>query len=118
MQINVRVPVFENGKFDHFNYHELKISGNSYNFGNCHFLGEYELKDPELFSGLKDMNGTAIYLNDYVHLREYGEVYKQVIFHQGSFCIHGFNFNPKNCVVVGNIHEMERVEEYFNRLAK
>ena len=57
------------------------------------------------FTGLLDSEGTEIYESDLVLLPEYGDVYKQVIFHKGCFCVHGFNWNVKACKVIGSIHE-------------
>lgn len=52
MEIKVRVPRFKDGKPDGFNFHTLTSSGKSYSFGNCHFIGDYEVKQPELWSTL------------------------------------------------------------------
>lgn len=60
MNIQLRVPVFKDGKFDHFNCHKLEVFGKSYSFGNCHFIGNYELKEPELFTNLKGYQGDII----------------------------------------------------------
>lgn len=56
-------------------------------------------------TGLTDRNGTEIYEGDFIRLHEYGEdVYKEVVFHNGCFCIHGFNWDRKTAEVIGNIY--------------
>jgi len=55
------------------------------------------------FTGLKDKNGIEIYEGDFIRLHEYGEdVYKEVVFHNGAFCVHGFNWERKTAEVIGN----------------
>jgi hypothetical protein len=63
-----RVPIFKESKFDKFDYHEIRVTkgSNSYAFGNCQFVGEYEIKEPEFSPMLKDMNSRTIYVNDIV----------------------------------------------------
>jgi len=64
------------------------------------------ISPPLQFTGLKDINGKDIYEGDFIKLHEYGDdVYKEVEFRNGSFCIHGFNWNKKTAEVIGNIYE-------------
>lgn len=60
---------------------------------------------PLQFTGLRDMHGEEIYEGDIIQLHEYGEVLKEVVFHKGAFCIHGFNWNVSKSEVRGNIYE-------------
>jgi uncharacterized phage protein (TIGR01671 family) len=64
MDIQLRVGIIKDGKFDHFNFHKLEVFGKSYSFGNYHFLGNYELKKPELFTGRNDDFGVKIFEGD------------------------------------------------------
>lgn len=110
MEIKVRVPRFKDGKPDGFNYHLLRtLPGLDYNFGNPRELTNrrgFTYGQPELWSGFHDKNGTEIYYNDIIHLLQYpGEVLTTVVFHKGAFCLHGFNWDVKNCFVFGNVHE-------------
>lgn len=58
------------------------------------------------YTGLKDKNGVDIFEGDFIMLHEYGNgIYKEVVFHNGSFCIHGFNWDRQTVEVIGNIHQ-------------
>lgn len=59
------------------------------------------------YTGLKDKNGVDIYEGDIVDLQEYDGVYRPIVFHKGSFCVHGFNWNNEKCEVIGNIYQDE-----------
>lgn len=111
--IKLRVPVFNAGKFQKFNLHELSSSGKSYSFGNCHFIGDYQTKDPELFTGMKDKNGKDIYNGDILKrsTNENGKVIFNELFSCYDFvCLNRelniplFNVRSDS-EVIGNIHE-------------
>lgn len=69
-QIKVRVPVFKSDVFDGFREHELELSGKSYAFGNCHFIGDYRFEPIQEFTGYADMNRDELWEGDIVENEE------------------------------------------------
>ena len=114
--IKLRIPIFENGKFYKFNYHEIEVGVNSYSFGSCIFLGGYEIKEPQQFTGAKDINDKEVYDGD-ILIYEYNGILQKVYWSStgyGWFCQYLGKPNDRsslssslffNSKVVGNIHE-------------
>jgi len=67
--IKIRVPIYRNGIFHKFNYHEPYSDKDGYCLGRFLFTlnDTYEIKQPELFTGLTDTkNNLDLYENDIV----------------------------------------------------
>jgi len=113
MELKIRIPVFYEGKFIRFDTSEIKITkgANSYAFGNCTYVGDYTLGEPQLFTGLKDKHGNPIFEGDIVRNEDLDCV---VEYQAPEFVRHVIKHGLRNQIypfkshheyeVVGNIH--------------
>ena len=67
--IKIRIPIYKNDLFSHFNYEiiEINFKEGVYSFGSCRLIGkEYKIGHPTRFTGLLDSKLNEVYEGDKV----------------------------------------------------
>jgi hypothetical protein len=103
-EIKFRHPIFVQGKFVEWHYWGFIDGGFQTPAIPMKASNDGRFQSYQ-FTGLKDKNGVEIYEGDILQLHEYGDVYKEIIYRNGCFCVHGFNWNKQACEVIGNCFE-------------
>ena len=116
--IKFRIPIFKQGKFEHFNFHEISIEKGqkSYSFGNCNLI-----KESQEFTGVIDDKGKEIYEGDFISFKQHHfntdliiEKIKIVKYNYDRWNIFETNAGETDIEVVGNIYETPEMEVNLN----
>ena len=119
-QLKIRVAVYYLKTFHHYNNFELKMFSKTYEIRGSQASLVWEMKEPELFSGMFDCNKQELYEGDYI--RSFDSTGAPII-HRIEFDEFDGKYNARQGWIdefkkekIGSIHETPQYESQIVKM--